>query len=641
MTPEIEARARHFVENERQFHLGFLPTEQSNPKTRHLDRAFAAAAADGVRLLLSVDRDIVPMARRVLASAPFQALENALFASLAGGGRVVFSGCGATGRLSILLESIWRQSLRDLAAARPDLADRLAPLQDRVLSIMTGGDYALVKSVESFEDYEVFGRRQAADMGLGPGDTLVGTTEGGETSSVIGTVEAAAERGAAVFLLFNNPADILAARLERCRRVLANPSVTAIDLFCGPMAVAGSTRMQATTAEQLVAGAALERALVRVIGQGAGCRLQGAGTRVQGSGTHTPLSRASSNQQEAAGASAQPPVAALPNYADAFEAVLDALTADGAVAAMAAHIEFEEALYRAGGLATYYADRAILDIFTDTTERTPTFMIPPFRKTDDAVSPPSWAYAKHLRLPASAAWEGALLRPPRCLAWTPADYRAMGAPEALCAAPPAIGPSELAKFAIGCEDDASRLSPRGSAAVLVLLGREATGPEAARLRAAFAAAAAPYGARRELVLGGAADPALPHQIAVPPRPSPLDLMARLAAKLALNTISTGTMVRMGRVAGNWMSHVSVSNKKLLDRGIRLVAELRGLEYAQAAREIFAALDEAEHAPPGAPRISPVQRCLAATRRLELDATGLERRGRGASAPRGQRAESGE
>ena len=160
-------------------------------------------------------------------------------------------------------------------------------------------------------------------------------------------------------------------------------------------------------------------------------------------------------------------------------------------------------------------------------------------------------------------------------------------------------------------------------------------------RAAFAAAAAPYGARRELVLGGAADPALPHQIAVPPRPSPLDLMARLAAKLALNTISTGTMVRMGRVAGNWMSHVSVSNKKLLDRGIRLVAELRGLEYAQAAREIFAALDEAEHAPPGAPRISPVQRCLAATRRLELDATGLERRGRGASAPRGQRAESGE
>ena len=70
----IEARARHFIENERQFHLGFLPTEQSNPKTRDMDRTFAASTAAGVRQLLSVDRDIVPMARRVFASPPFHAL---------------------------------------------------------------------------------------------------------------------------------------------------------------------------------------------------------------------------------------------------------------------------------------------------------------------------------------------------------------------------------------------------------------------------------------------------------------------------------------------------------------------------------------------------------------------------------------
>ena len=574
----IEARAKDFIENERQFHLGFLPTEQSNPKTRDMDRTFAASTAAGVRQLLSVDRDIVPMARRVFASPPFHALAEAIFSALAGGGRVVFSGCGSTGRLSILLEAMWRRALMDLAEAQPRIYQRLAPLQDRVHSIMTGGDYAMVKSVESFEDYEVFGRRQVADMGVGVGDVLVGITEGGETSSVIGTVEAAAERGATVFLLFNNPAEILAARLERCRRVLENPRVTALDLSCGPMAVAGSTRMQATTAEQLVAGAALEIALARLI--------EGAGDRW----------------------------AALPDYAGAFESVLDALVADGAVDAMAGHIEFEERLYRAKGLATYYADRAILDIFTDTTERTPTFMIPPFRKADDTASPPSWAFVKHVRLPASAAWEAALLRPPRCLAWTPADYRAMGASEAVCANPPAIGPAELAKFAIGCETDASRLSPNGNAAVLVLLGSEAVGGAGARLRTAFDAVARPYQERRELVLGGEADPAAAHQVAVPPRPSPLNLMERLAAKLTLNTISTGTMVRMGRVAGNWMSHVAVSNKKLMDRSIRLVAELCGLDYETAAREIFAAVDELERtAGPGAARVSPVQHVLAKRR----------------------------
>ena len=601
----IEARAKDFIENERQFHLGFLPTEQSNPKTRDMDRTFAASTAAGVRQLLSVDRDIVPMARRVFASPPFHALAEAIFSALAGGGRVVFSGCGSTGRLSILLEAMWRRALMDLAEAQPRIYQRLAPLQDRVHSIMTGGDYAMVKSVESFEDYEVFGRRQVADMGVGVGDVLVGITEGGETSSVIGTVEAAAERGASVFLLFNNPAEIISARLERCRRVLGNPRMTALDLHCGPMAVAGSTRMQATTSEQLVAGAALEIALARLI-EGAG-----EGARVQGSGTGKTLSQTLSNIESSGDGDRW---RALDDYAEAFGAVLDALTADGAVDAMAGHIAFEERLYRANGLATYYADRAILDIFTDTTERTPTFMIPPFRKADDTASPPSWAFVKHVRLPASAAWEAALLRPPRCLAWTPADYRAMGASEAVCANPPAIGPAELAKFAIGCEADASRLSPNGNAAVLVLLGSEAVGGAGARLRTAFDAVARPYQERRELVLGGEADPAAAHQVAVPPRPSPLNLMERLAAKLALNTISTGTMVRMGRVAGNWMSHVAVSNKKLMDRSIRLVAELCGLDYETAAREIFAAVDELERtALPGTARVSPVQHVLAKRR----------------------------
>ena len=74
------------------------------------------------------------------------------------------------------------------------------------------------------------------------------------------------------------------------------------------------------------------------------------------------------------------------------------------------------------------------------------------------------------------------------------------------------------------------------------------------------------------------------------------------------------MVRMGRVAGNWMSHVAVSNKKLMDRSIRLVAELCGLDYETAAREIFAAVDELERtALPGTARVSPVQHVLAKRR----------------------------
>ena len=61
-------RAEQFVEKEQQFHLGFLPTEQSHPRTRGLDAAFAEDTARGVRMLQDVDRDVLAMARRVLAS---------------------------------------------------------------------------------------------------------------------------------------------------------------------------------------------------------------------------------------------------------------------------------------------------------------------------------------------------------------------------------------------------------------------------------------------------------------------------------------------------------------------------------------------------------------------------------------------
>jgi N-acetylmuramic acid 6-phosphate etherase len=81
-------------------------------------------------------------------------------------------------------------------------------------------------------------------------------------------------------------------------------------------------------------------------------------------------------------------------------------------------------------------------------------------------------------------------------------------------------------------------------------------------------------------------------------------------KLVLNTVSTGTMVKMGRVSGNWMSYVDVSNKKLLDRGTRLVSELCGLEYHTACIELFKSIEELKSFPEGASRPSPVQHTLS-------------------------------
>ena len=70
-----QQEAEHFLNNEKQFHLGMLPTEQSNPKTKHIDLRFEKDPADGVATLLSVDRDIHTMAQKVLKSPAFNEME--------------------------------------------------------------------------------------------------------------------------------------------------------------------------------------------------------------------------------------------------------------------------------------------------------------------------------------------------------------------------------------------------------------------------------------------------------------------------------------------------------------------------------------------------------------------------------------
>lgn len=63
------------------------------------------------------------------------------------------------------------------------------------------------------------------------------------------------------------------------------------------------------------------------------------------------------------------------------------------------------------------------------------------------------------------------------------------------------------------------------------------------------------------------------------------LKAGTATKIALNIISTGTMVRLGKVRGNLMIELAITNDKLRDRAARLVAELANCDYAAAVERL--------------------------------------------------------
>ena len=55
-----------------------------------------------------------------------------------------------------------------------------------------------------------------------------------------------------------------------------------------------------------------------------------------------------------------------------------------------------------------------------------------------------------------------------------------------------------------------------------------------------------------------------------------------AQKLVLNMLSTAVMIRLGRVRGNRMVDMQLTNNKLVDRGTRMIMDATGLDEATAA-----------------------------------------------------------
>ena len=577
ISEEAKKRAKDFLENEKQFHLGMLPTEQSNPKTRGLDEVFESDTAKGVDMLFSVDEDIVPMAEKVFAGEEFAHMLESSYKAIVEGGKIVFSGCGATGRLSILLESMWRAFFRDLKVEQPEIFTKVACFENSVFSIMTGGDYALIKSVESFEDYPQFGKRQAHELDLNSNDVLIAITEGGETSSVLGTVQYALEVDAKAFLMFNNPADVLCEHIERSRLAIENPDVTVLDLYCGPMAIAGSTRMQATTSEQLVAGAMLEKLIDRLLKE-----------------------NLSTKEYDLFPKSDF-------DYAAEMQKIITDLRSKDALETLAKYVRFEEKVYREKGLITYFAYEFLIDIFTDTTERAPTFMLPPFRKFDDTKQLPSPAFVKSPLFKTVDAWKHCMGREPRCLEWMTEDYVEMKSPERVIANQPKISRMEMYKFLVGNEEENYRFETPCSAAVNIFAGNEYN----AELQAESSKFTSKFPENVTLIIGDAKN--VPEGAWLVPgavRKSNLNLMDHMKIKLCMNTFSTGTMVCLGKVKSNWMSFVSMSNKKLIDRCIRLIAELGNISYEEACYDLHQSIVELEQTDfTGKEEPSPVQYTL--------------------------------
>jgi len=544
MSMESDQKAREFLSVSGQFKLGHLVTESFHPVTANLSEVASKDTAAGLKLLFEVDRDVVRVFGEFVESGRAFTIADSVVSAIRSGGKLFFTGCGSTGRLSIQLDSIWRKYW-----SGKDNKD----LENRTFSVMAGGDFALIKSVEGFEDFTQFGRRQIADLEVGERDVVFAITEGGETSFVIGTAWQGHEAGAKVYFVYNNPDDVLVEHVQRSREVIQEPGIEKINLTTGPMAISGSTRMQATTIQLCVMLLILEIVIRKLEGM---------------------------------------PYEDVPEtFRTALREAVEGLLSDAFCSSLARMVELEESVYRSGHLNNYYADGFGIDVLTDTTERSPTYCTPPFRKFDDTSAAVSWAFLFVPCENSPQAWRHILKRAPRCISWTPAEVAQMlpeDKVERACEVIAKIGEPELMRFRIGLDGLATRPLGPGDCAAGIFAPDDAGYFQAAQL-----GSAQQNGASIAAIAVNADKPSdldIFVNIGTPKTDLLLDGVARAALKMALNALSTCTMVRLGRVMGNTMIYVVPSNLKLIDRATRYISRLTGWEYEKACRILFEVIE---------------------------------------------------
>ena len=135
-----------FLEVAAEFQLGELTTEQPHPATVDLSRLAREELSHAVEVLKAVDLSALELLEE--CAPDLEPLAAAMNATLEAGKRVFLCGCGATGRLSISLEIFGRDGFLG------------EPVGEQLVGFMAGGDAALVRSIERFEDYPEYGVRQ-------------------------------------------------------------------------------------------------------------------------------------------------------------------------------------------------------------------------------------------------------------------------------------------------------------------------------------------------------------------------------------------------------------------------------------------------------------------------------------------------
>jgi N-acetylmuramic acid 6-phosphate etherase len=141
-------------------------------------------------------------------------------------GRLIYAGAGTSGRLAV----------QDGAELMPTFSWPA----DRLLLLLAGGDKAMTQAVEGAEDDVARAAELIDEHGVDATDVLIATAASGTTPFTVTCLREARRRGALTIGIANNPGAPLLTEADH-----------PILLATGPEPIAGSTRMNAGTAQRI------------------------------------------------------------------------------------------------------------------------------------------------------------------------------------------------------------------------------------------------------------------------------------------------------------------------------------------------------------------------------------------------------
>lgn len=199
-----------------------IQTEGVNPNTRNIDQL---STIDMVTLVNSEDKKVAEAVEKELPNIA-RAID-VIAEQMGNGGRLIYSGCGTSGRLGVL----------DASECPPTFSTD----PEQVVALMAGGEGAMFVAVEGAEDNFEMGQEDLKKIGFSDKDVLVGIAASGRTPYVLGALAYAKECGAPTVSLSCCPGS-----------AVTQVSDIAIAPMPGPEVVTGSTRLKSGTAQKMV-----------------------------------------------------------------------------------------------------------------------------------------------------------------------------------------------------------------------------------------------------------------------------------------------------------------------------------------------------------------------------------------------------